>query len=309
VERSTSGGGTVDEGRLVAIARTQHGLVTRAQALDHGASDATIHRRVASGRWDRVRPGVYALGAAPSTWTQRVLAAVLAVGIGTLASHRTAARLWELVDRSGRIELLIGDDRHLSPPGVEVHRTRHLGPPDRADRDGVPCTSLARTIVDVAASADAVVVGRWVDLAMRDHGLAVDELATRASQLAVRGRPLPRSLVEALALRSDGHDPGRSALESRAIEAIVRAGLPAPERQWRFDRAGGGSGFIDLAYPGLRLAIELDGWAEHGLRAAFDADRMRGNELVLAGWRLLRFTWSMTDEEIVAAIASAIAIA
>ena len=55
------------------------------------------------------------------------------------------------------------------------------------------------------------------------------------------------------------------------------------------------------------LAIELDGWEEHGLRSAFDADRVRGNELVLAGWRLLRFTWSMTDAEIVAAVAVAIA--
>jgi very-short-patch-repair endonuclease len=118
---------------------------------------------------------------------------------------------------------------------------------------------------------------------------------------------MPRSLVEALGVRSDGYDPGRSALEARVLEAIARAGLPSPQRQWRFERANGRDAFIDLAYPDAHLAIELDGWAEHGLRSAFDADRARGNELVLAGWRLLRFTWTMTDDEIVAAITAALA--
>lgn len=297
----------MDEGRLVEIARTQHGLVTRRQALSHGASDAAIHRRVASGRWDRVRTGVYALGAAPSTWSQGVLAAVLAVGVGAMASHRTAARLWGLVDRSGRIELVIGEDERHRLPGVVVHRSRHLNEDDRSQRDGVPCTSLPRTIIDGAASADAPVVGRWLDVGIRDHGLAMGAVATRASQLAVPGRAMPRSLVGALGLRSDGYDPGRSALEARVLEAIARAGLPSPERQWRVERVGGRIAFIDLAYPDAGIAIELDGWAEHGLRSAFDADRARGNELVLAGWRLLRFTWTMSDDEIVAAIAAALA--
>lgn len=296
----------MDEGRLVAIARTQHGLVTRAQAIAHGASSSAISRRVDAGAWSRVRPGIYALRAAPSTWRQRVLAATLAVGVGALASHRTAARFWGLVDRSGRIELVIGEDRRVRLPDVVVHRTRHLADVDRAQLDGIPCTSLPRTIIDAAASADAALVGRWVDLGIRDHGLKIGEVAARASELAVPGRRMPRSLLEALALRSDGHDPGRSALEARVIEALARAGLPAPARQWPFTRADGSDGFIDLAYPDRMSAIELDGWAEHGLRSAFDADRVRGNELVLAGWRLLRFTWTMTDDEIVAAIAAAL---
>lgn len=299
----------MDERRLVAIARRQHGLITREQALAHGVSASTISRRVAAGRWERRRPGVYVVGAAPATWTQRVLAAVLVVGSGALASHRTAARLWDLVERSGRIELLLGDDVHRRLDGVTMHRSRHLADRDRAVRDGVPCTSLARTIIDAASSADRALVGRWVDIGIRDHGLTIREVATRASQLAVPGRRMPPSLVQALALRSDGHDPGRSALEGRVLEAVALAGLPEPARQWPFLRADGSDGFIDLAYPDAMVAIELDGWAEHGLRSAFDADRVRGNELVLAGWRLLRFTWTMTDDEIVAAIAASLATA
>lgn len=132
-------------------------------------------------------------------------------------------------------------------------------------------------------------------------------MAARASQLSGQGRSLPASLAGALALRNEGYDPGRSALESRVLDAIVRAGLPIPERQWRVERPGGRVAFIDLAYPDRRVAIELDGWAEHGVRSAFDADRARGNDLVLAGWRVLRFTWAMSDDDIVAAIAAAIA--
>lgn len=297
----------MDDAGLIAIARTQHGLITRAQAHQHGASDKAIHRRITTGRWDRSRRGVYVIGAAPSTWHQRVLAAILSVGLRSIASHRTAARLSGFVDRSGQIELLIDVDHHVEQPGVQVHRSRDLPEIDRHEVDGIPCTSVARTIFDAAASADATLVGRWVDLAVRDHGLDPGALAARASTLAVPGRRMPRSLVDALALRCDGYDPGRSALESRVLEAIARAGLPAPERQWRVERRGGRHAFIDLAYPGRMVAIELDGWSEHGLRSAFDADRARGNELVLAGWRLLRFTWAMTDDEIVAAIAVALA--
>jgi very-short-patch-repair endonuclease len=234
------------------------------------------------------------------------MAAVLAAGPSAIASHRTAARLWGLVDRSGPIEVLIPIDRRVRLAGVVAHRSRHLGSEDRSHRAGIPCASLVRTIIDAADRADAELVGRWIDQGVRDHRLPLATMATRASQLGGQGRPIPASLVRALALRSDGHDPGRSALESRVLAAIARSGLPMPARQWRVERPGGRWAFIDLAYPDRRIAIELDGWAEHGLRSAFDADRARGNDLVVAGWRLLRFTWSMRDEDIVAAIAAAL---
>ncbi|MEZ5183298.1 MAG: hypothetical protein R2702_15720 [Acidimicrobiales bacterium] len=296
----------MDERALVALTRRQHGLITRAQALAAGGSDGAIGRRIARGAWSRMRAGVYAIGAPPSTWEQRAMAAVLAAGPDAWASHRTAARLWGLVERSGPIELVVPDERRVRLEGVVAHRSRHLTRADRSSRDGIACTTLPRTIVDASASAGERLVGRWVDLGIRDHGLSITSVAGRASELAGPGRRIPPSLVAALALRSDGHDPGRSALEARVIEALARAGLPAPERQWRFERADGRHGFLDLAYPGALLAIELDGWAEHGLRSAFDADRVRGNEVVLAGWRLLRFTWAMSDAQIVAAVVAAL---
>jgi hypothetical protein len=296
----------VDHDAIVDLARGQHGLITRAQALAFGATDSAIRRRVASGQWQRVRPGAFAVGAVAPSWEQRVMAAVLAAGRDVVASHRTAARLWGLVDRAGRIEVLAPGNRQVRLRGVAAHRSRHLPDIDRDLRHGIPCTSIARTLVDLAPSAGDRLVGRWVDLTLREGHADLVAIASRAADLTMRGRHLPGSLMTTLALRNDGYDPGRSALESRVLAALVRAGIEPPTRQHPFERANGGTGFIDLAYPDARIAIELDGWAEHGLRSAFDADRARGNELVIAGWRLLRFTWTMSDEEICAAIAAAL---
>lgn len=296
----------MDHHLLVATARHQHGLVTRHQVLEAGGTDSAIRRQVGGGRWERVREGVYVVGAAPSTWQQGLMAAVLAAGPDALAGRRSAVRQWSMVERSGRVQILVPDTRRVRLAGVEVHRTCDLPASDRVVLDGIPTTALARTFFDVSPSQDTSTIGAWLDTAMRDHRLDPIAVARRANELTGPGRPLPRSLMEALALRSEGYDPGRSALESRVLEAYARVGLPAPERQFRVIRPDGTVAFIDLAYPRPRVAIELDGWETHGLRSAFDTDRLRGNDLVLAGWHLLRFTWSMSDATICAVTAAAL---
>ena len=89
---------------------------------------------------------------------------------------------------------------------------------------------------------------------------------------------------------------------------LARYGLPEPVRQLRVRRPDGSSAYIDLAYPRRRVAIELDGWHSHGIRAAFEPDRMRGNDLVLAGWHLLRFSWGMSDRYLATTVAQALSI-
>jgi len=296
----------VDERRLIQLAVRQHGLITRQQVLMAGGSDSAIRRQVEAGRWKRKRRGVFVAGAVRSTWQQGAMAAVLAAGDDALVSCRSAIRLWGLVERSGRLQLTIAGTRRVRLIGIEVHRTDHLPPADRAVVDGISVTSLARTLVDVSPLQSERTMGRWLDLGIRLHGLDLGTVASRANSLTRPGRILPRSLMAALSRRADGHDPGRSVFEARVIEALARRGLPAPLRQYEVERPGGSRAFIDLAYPQWRLAIELDGWETHGLRSAFDADRARGNDLVLLGYRLLRFTWSMSDDEICDAVAHAI---
>jgi len=115
--------------------------------------------------------------------------------------------------------------------------------------------------------------------------------------------------MTALARRSPGHDPGRSALEARILEALATRGVPLPVRQHPVRRPDGRQAFIDLAYPRVMVALEADGWATHGVRAAFEPDRVRGNELALLGWRLYRFTWAMTDDYVCDTILGALAAA
>ncbi|WP_426571631.1 endonuclease domain-containing protein [Aquihabitans sp. McL0605] len=197
--------------------------------------------------------------------------------------------------------------RRVRLPGVTVHRSILLPDLDRTTVAGVPVTSLARTIVDLAPMNSAEVVGRWIDVGIRQHDLDLGDLAGCITRLTVRGRPKPLSAMQAIVTRQPGYDPGRSVLESRAIQALAHGSCPEPVRQHPVKRPDGRSGFIDLAYPRWHIAIELDGWAEHGLRSAFDPDRVRGNDLALLGWTVLRFTWTMTDRYLCETVLAAIA--
>lgn len=296
----------MDDHDLVELARRQHGAIARRQALDAGLSAAAIKRRVGAGSWTRLRQGVYVVGGAPPTWQQSVIGCCLAGGDDVLSSHRTGARLWGLVAADGRTEVLVAGDRRVRLPGVRVHQTVLLPPMDRAERDGIPVTSLARTLVDVSQRQDPEVVGRWIDAAVRGHGLDLLDLRSCVARLTGPGRRDLGPIQQALAVRLPGWDPGDSALEVRALLAIARAGLPAPVQQHVVRRPDGSLARIDLAYPAERIAIELDGWDHHGRRSAFDRDRIRRNELTLLGWDVYQFTWSMSDDQLVRTVRAAL---
>ena len=285
------------------IARSQHGLISREQAMAAGGTRRTIQSSVDRGQWSRAREGVYIVGAADVTWAQRAMAACLAGGEDVRASHRTAVRIHGLVKRTGRLEVLTEGYRRVRLPGVFAHRTIHLLPEDTVIRDGIPVTSVARSLIDVGGRQSEATLGRWIDRALLNGTLELDALARRTYELIMPGRERPMALMRALALRGEGHDPGRSVLEARVIAAMAMRGMPALVRQHPVKRPDGRNAFIDLAEPATKLAVELDGWETHGVRSAFDADRIRGNELLLLGWNLLRFTWSMPDDYICGTIA------
>src|SRR5436305_2104854 len=146
---------------IAHLAVRQHGLLLRAQVLDVGLTDAMIDHRIRSGRWARVCPGLYRLAGVPVSWRQRALAACLVAGPGAVVSHRSAAVLWGVSGfRPGRVEITV-------PPGGSNRSTLarvHRSPVQGVRRDGVPVTSPARTIVDLAA-----VVGGGVAAAGGGH--------------------------------------------------------------------------------------------------------------------------------------------
>jgi very-short-patch-repair endonuclease len=289
------------------MAASQHGLVTREQVIAAGGTGRSIELMLSSGRWDEHRKGVYLVGvAAGSRWPQQAMGAVLAAGGDAYAGFRTAARLHGFVEGTGRLELLTDGYRRVRLPGVLTHRTIHLLPEDVTVVAGIPTTSPNRTLIDLGARQPEAALGRWIDQGILRNQIDVASLARRTSELNIRGRPKPIPLMRALSLRADGHDPGRSALEARVIAAAKARGLPELVRQHPVRRPDGRMAFIDLARPQAMLAIELDGWASHGVRSAFEPDRIRANELLLLGWHLLRFTWHMRDDYICDTIDTAV---
>jgi len=284
------------------IARRQHALITHGQAVTAGLTPTRIRRRVRSGEWVVVRPHVYAIGGAPPTWLQSVAAVALCTRADAWVSHQTAAALWRLrgIDDAA-IHVVTGLERRVRLEGVRGHRSGALFTADLTIRHRIPVTTPARALVDLSTAIPRRQLGTAIDDAIRRRVMTLASFRQCVARLAeAPGRRLV-VLHELLADRVPGYDPGDSDLESRVLRLLVANGLPPPVQQHRV-RLGGHTFRIDLAYPGIRLAIELDGWEFHRTRTAFDDDRARANLLVSHGWTLVRFTSRSTDGEIVGCV-------
>ena len=287
---------------LEVAALGQHGLFTAKQALELGVSASALHRRSTNGVWERVEPGVYRVAPYEPGWVQQLHAACLSAESGLVASHRAAACLWRLDGVvPGLVELSAprecGYRRHT------VHHVRDLAAVDMAAIDGIPTTTLARTLVDLGAVVDDDVLERAVESAFR-QGLSQARLRWRLEALGGRGRPGPAALRRVLDRRLAGTAATESELETRFLQLIRSSELPPPIRQFVVQHDGRFVARLDFAYPDRRLAIELDGYATHAERATFDRDRTRQNQLVLMGWTVLRFTWADVTERPEAVVAS-----
>jgi very-short-patch-repair endonuclease len=257
----------------------QHGVFSRAQAMASGLTNDTIARRLASGTWDKLYPGVYRVAGVPVTWRQSLLAACLAWGVGAVISHRAAAALWELIGFApGVIELIVPRKRERAHDHI-VHRPRSLQKIDVTIRDGIPVTSLARTLIDLATCTPRDALEEALDDALR-CGLSLARLRWRMSELGAR-----RVLTDLVDVRARG-DVTESTFETRFLRALRGAGLPKPVAQHRI-----GNYRVDFAYVDARVVIECDGFRWHAGRRRFDGDRARNNVLTTKGWRVLHVTW------------------
>ncbi len=288
---------------LDALAAGQHGLVTRGQALSSLSRkqlEGWVHRRVLV----PVRPGVYRFQGVPESWEQRLLAACLACE--GVASHRAAARVWGFDGvASLRLEVSVPLGQVVRLPGVRAHRSNRLTPEFVTVHRGIRVTTPARTLVDLSAVTPAPTLEKAVDGALREGLVTVASLRACFDALAGRGRRRVAHFRPILDAREPGYSPGDSDLEVRVQRWLAAASLPPPAAQFPV-LVGDRRYRIDLAYPDQRIAIELDGWAAHGTRLAFDHDRVRGNELELSGWVLLRFTSSSSRVDVVQTVQTAL---
>lgn len=277
---------------VAAIAERQHSVFSHIQAREAGVSKAGIQRRADSGRWRRLHHGVFAMRGSSLTFESRVLAAVLAAGPDTCASHSTAAALLGLDGFAPRptVEMMIFDRRGISIPGVIVHRPRLALEGDTTAVNGIPVASVARTLFDIAPSLPMRKLEAVFDDALRRGRVSLVSIENRLRAVAVPGVRGTRRIGRLLAERSS-NQAAESELETMFSRLIGKAGLPAPVPQYEVRRPDGTFvARVDFAYPSVRLAIEIDGYAFHSARADWHRDRTRQNELIAAGWTPLRFT-------------------
>jgi predicted transcriptional regulator of viral defense system len=270
------------------LAGRQYGVVSARQMRALGYSEEQISGAAGSGRLLRIHRGVYAVGHRRIGWHGHCLAAVLA-SAPALASHASAGKLWGLLRyEPGSFDVTAPTRRHAKPD-VRVHFAR-LTVRDEAVVDAIPATSVSRTILDLASTLSPARLGKVVERAdeLRLFDLAaVDELLGRVT----RHRGITR-LRSVLALYRDEPLFTRSELERRFRAAVVGAGLPAPSMNFNV------AGFEIDAYWGLeRFGVELDAYATHGGRAAFERDRVRQEELKLAGVEIVRITAKRFDSD------------
>jgi hypothetical protein len=165
---------------------------------------------------------------------------------------------------------------------------------------------VARTLCDLSGVVPERTLAIAVEGALRRRLVTVRLPRRVADDLAGPGRRRSTVMRRILEERQPGYEPGGSAPEVRVARLLMRAGLPQPVPQLRL-KVDGKSRRLDLAYPELKIAIEYDGWEYHSQRSAFDADRVRGNELEIVGWTVLRFTSTSSDDVIVRTVAAALA--
>lgn len=277
--------------QLARLARAQHGLLTADQTEAAGISAGARKRRIRSGRWISMAPGVVAVAGSAATWRQRTLAAVLAAGPAAVASHSTAAALFGLSSCPFRIvEITVPRGRSHRSRLASVHETTRLPRSDVTSIDRIPVTRPARTLVDLAAVAPRAVLEEAVDDAVIRRLTTLARLERRAGDLAGSGRSGSVLLRRVLACWGEGDMP-EGVAEMRLIRRLVANGLPAPVRQHTVcDGAGRVAARPDLSYPDARVAVELNGFRWHATPAGYSRDQARLRRLAALGWLVLPAT-------------------
>ncbi len=287
----------VGDARLLAVAAGQCGVITFGQLLDAGLSRHAVAQRVRQGWLRRLHHRVYLVGLRPPAWA-REMAAVLAAGQGAVVSHRSATGMWELRPApEDMVDITLTRRGIRSMSGIRVHTAVKLPASDVTTRHGIPVTTPLRTLLDLAAVASLGELERAVQEAQVRGLVTAEQLRRRA--VAVRGAPALRA---ALAL-----EPAltRSEAERRLLALIRAAELPRPQTNARI-----GPYEVDAVWSQARVVVEVDGYAFHGTRAAFERDRRRDADLAARRFAVLRFTWrelTRHPEAVVARIAAVLA--
>lgn len=274
------------------FADRQHGVFSAAQARSAGASPEVTRWRVEAGLWERATRGVYRLPGAPDTWKQRLWIALLVAGPGAVVAREAAAALWGLPGfRNGPIEILAvhGMKDHRLPFG-HFHESRSLPVSHVTMIDGIPVTTIERTLFDLAGVINEKRADRAIENALARRWTALDGLWNVWVDLAAPHRPGMRVMRKLLLKRGPGYVARESELEIRFSEFLDANGIDQPD--WQVELGDDDFiGRVDCLFRRARLIVELDGRIGHVGPLDEARDRERDKRLRALGFRVRRFTW------------------
>jgi very-short-patch-repair endonuclease len=291
--------------QLDQLATANHGLVSQDSS---GLSRSSWYRAIAAGQIVQLYPGVARLHGTANTPEQRIAAAVLATGPTSLASHRSAARLWGIArpDTDPVDITLVGTRRRfVGFDDVVIHRPRDLERLTPQRRQGIACTNVLRAVLDLGA-VDRPAVTDAVGHILANRLATLSALESVVVQHSEHGRTGIVALREAVAEWAIDAKPTDSLLEQTMYRLIRRYRLPDVE----FHPIINGYE-VDFRVIGTPVILECDGWMYHGLQhTQFERDHDRDAELTAAGWIIVRFTYraittrqQRTAERIASAVA------
>ncbi len=279
------------------LARCQHGVLARRQMLARGVSHSTLAARVRSRHLTRLFSSTYAVGRAEVSQRGLWMAGVLTSGRGAVLGYRSAAATWGILDVRPAVETIRRSngmrqradvllDGTIQSIPLFARRTRNLPDQDVTLVDGIPVTSVARTLLDLSSSVSAPEFKRLFLEADRLgllEAAAIEDCAGRD----IRRRGV-REFRRLASRRLVDTGQTRSVLEALFLDLCAGSGIEPPEVNVSV------CGFeVDCVWHRSRLAVELDGYRYHRGRENFERDAHRANVFRAAGWNQLRFTWRM----------------
>jgi very-short-patch-repair endonuclease len=274
---------------IADLAALQHGVVTREQLTAAGLGRGAIGHRLAQGRLHPLHRGVFLVGHQVPPPRAREAAAVFACGKGAVLSHSSAGDQWGFSGSDAVIHVTVAARNPKSRAGVHVHRVRHLCSGDVRRHHGLPLTSPARTLLDLAEVLPSRPLERALDEALRMRLTRPRELRAILERSPGRhGAAVLRALLD----RTHGPTLTRSEAEERLLALVRAARLPHPELNVRV--AGSE---VDFLWRDAGLVVEVDGFAYHSTRAAFERDRRRDAKLQSVGFAVVRVTWRQILDE------------
>ena len=274
---------------LAGLAAANHGVFSALHLDLLGVTEHERAHRLETGLWIQVHEGAFRIAGAPPTLRGDLLAASWAGGNRAVVSHRSGAFLHDLPGkRDDVVELTCPRWRRARHEGLIVHESLALPDRDITFVDGIPVTTVERTIFDLCSIYRHRTIDMAIDNALRRELASFDSLVATLRRLGhrgVKGTALLRSL---LAVRDPLRAPTESERESMLIDVLLAHGLPEPTRQYVIrDESGAFVARVDLAYPELRIAIEYDSYQEHVGKQQLVRDSRRRNAITALGWIVL----------------------